>query len=215
MASLDTGGGEAQKGKPKKQDLRVDFTPMVDMNMLLITFFMLCTSMQKPQTMELVLPTKDDVVLSEEEKNKVQDTNAITVLLGENDKVYYYFGKPNYEDPSSLVLTDYSPDGLRKMLVERNIDGVRAMTELKNEKYAKKVSNEDFETRAKDIRNRDDGQVVIIKPTDASTFRNMVDVLDEMAICSIGKYALVEITEGDLFLIENLENGGNLSTSEN
>ena len=51
--------GERKKGKQKKFNVRVDFTPMVDMNMLLITFFMLCTSMSKPQTIEISMPRKD------------------------------------------------------------------------------------------------------------------------------------------------------------
>lgn len=211
MANVDTGGGDAKKGKLKKVNLRVDFTPMVDMNMLLITFFMFCTTMSKPQTMELVLPTKDNENITEDEKNKVKDSKSITIILGENDKVYYYFGKPNYEDFTSLKQTDYSPEGLRKMLVERNIDNVRKMQELKKKKYAKQISNEEFDKQAKEIRNDKEGQVVMIKPTDGSTFRNLVDALDEMAICSVGIYALVEMTDGDNFLVENLEKGGALT----
>ncbi|WP_080905712.1 biopolymer transporter ExbD [Parabacteroides sp. Marseille-P3160] len=211
MASIETGGDGGKKGKPKQQQLRVDFTPMVDMNMLLITFFMFCTTMSKPQTMELVLPTKDTKDMTEEEKNKVKDSKAITVILGENDKVYYYFGKPDYDDYTSLKETDFSPEGIRKVLVERNIENVRKMQELRKKKYAKQISNEDFDKEAKEIRASKDGQVVLIKPTDGSTFRNLVDILDEMAICSIGVYAIVEMTDGDNFLVENLQKSGALT----
>ena len=75
----DNGGG---KGKQKKMTIRVDFTPMVDMNMLLITFFMLCTSLSKPQTMEISMPTNDKV--TEEEQNKVKASEAVTILLGDD-----------------------------------------------------------------------------------------------------------------------------------
>ena len=57
MAQLDTGGGngKGKKSKQKKMNARVDFTPMVDMIMLLVTFFMLCTTLLKPQTMEITM----------------------------------------------------------------------------------------------------------------------------------------------------------------
>lgn len=210
MAEVNTGdGGEAKKGKPKKHTLRVDFTPMVDMNMLLITFFMFCTTLSKPQAMDLILPTKDEV--KKEDKNKVEDTKAITVILGEKNKVYYYFGKPNYSDANSLILTNYGPQGLRKMLIERNAVLVNRMRKLRDLKAKKQISEDDFKKQSKEIKNDDAGQVVIIKPTDGATYSNLVDVLDEMQICSIGKYAIVDLTEGDKYLVQNLETGGSLS----
>lgn len=60
MAEIqESGNKKGGKSKQKKMTVRVDFTPMVDMNMLLITFFMLCTSLSKPQTMEISMPSKD------------------------------------------------------------------------------------------------------------------------------------------------------------
>lgn len=214
MANIDTGGDSGKKGKPKKLNLRVDFTPMVDMNMLLLTFFMLCSTLSKPQAMDIVLPTKDDKMLTEEEKNKVKDSKAITLILGEENKVYYYFGKPDYEDYNSLKVTDYSPEGLRAMLLERNIKAVNEMINLKRQKIKKEISEEQFKERAAKIKNDPDGEVVVIKPTDASTYENLVDALDEMQITSIGKYAIVEIADGDTYLIENYKTQGALSADQ-
>ena len=118
MAEIQESSGKTGKSKQKKFSVRVDFTPMVDMNMLLITFFMLCTSLSKPQTMEISMPTNDKV--TEEEQTKIKASQAVTLLLGADDKVYYYFGEPNYEDYTSLKETDYSPEGLRAMLLDRN-----------------------------------------------------------------------------------------------
>lgn len=95
MAEIQESSGKTGKSKQKKFSVRVDFTPMVDMNMLLITFFMLCTSLSKPQTMEISMPTNDKV--TEEEQTKIKASQAVTLLLGADDKVYYYFGEPNYE----------------------------------------------------------------------------------------------------------------------
>jgi biopolymer transport protein ExbD len=211
MAEVNTGGGdEGKKGKPKKLHLRVDFTPMVDMNMLLITFFMFCTTLSKPQTMELVLPTNDKKI-EEQDKNKVPDDKVITLILGEKNKVYYYFGKPKYDDFTFLKLTNYGPDGLRKMLIDRNALAVSRMRELRALKQKKQISEEDFKKQSIEIRDDKRNQIVIIKPTDGATYENVVDVLDEMQICSVGKYAIVEMTDGDNYLVENLEKGGALS----
>lgn len=79
------------KSKQKKMTVRVDFTPMVDMNMLLITFFMLCTTLSKPQTMEISMPSNDKNI-TEEQQSKVKASQAITLLLAGEDKLYYYEG---------------------------------------------------------------------------------------------------------------------------
>ncbi len=206
-----SGGGDEKKGKPKKQTLRVDFTPMVDMNMLLITFFMFCTTLSKPQVMDIAMPT-DDKDVQEEEKTKIKESKAITLILGADNKVYYYTGMPNYEDYTSLKEADYSPEGLRKVLLERNGDAIRKMVELKKEKNDKgrrpRMTDDEFNERAKEIRNAKDGQVVVIKPTSEATYANMVDALDEMQICSIGKYAVVDMAEGDQFMLENFKTKG-------
>lgn len=203
-----SGGGEEKKGKPKKQTLRVDFTPMVDMNMLLITFFMFCTTLSKPQIMDIAMPT--DAKLNEDDQVKVKESKAITLILGADNKVYYYAGMPDYTNYTSLKETDYSPEGLRKILLERNAPVAEKMKELRHEKFVtnKRMSEEEFKTRSKEIKDDKDGQVVVIKPTSEANYKNLVDALDEMQICSIAKYAIVDMTEGDQFLIENLKSKG-------
>ena len=207
--NTDKGKNDGKKGKQKKMTVRVDFTPMVDMNMLLITFFMLCPSLSKPQTMEISMPSKDQV--TEAEQTKVKASKAITLLLGEDDKIYYYFGEPDYEHAESLQQTDYSPAGLRDILLERNFDVVRQMKELKLKKLNKEISEDDFKKQATEIKGSKEAPVVLIKATDDASYRNLVDALDEMQICNIGKYAIVDITDGDKFLIDNLKSGGELT----
>lgn len=198
--------GPRKKGKQKKFSVRVDFTPMVDMNMLLITFFMLCTSLIKPQTMEISMPRKD--VLSEEEQNKVKASTAVTLLLGKDNRVFYYFGEPNFEDPDLLKATDFSPSGLRTILLGRNKEVVKKMKELKLKKVNLEISSEEFEKQASELKKDKNSPVVLIKATDFADYSNLVDALDEMQICNIGRYAIVDITPGDLQLIENLTHDG-------
>lgn len=215
MASVDTGdGGGKKKGQPERKNLRVDFTPMVDMMMLLITFFMFCTTLSKPQVMDIVMPTKDRD-LTEEDKNQVKASKAITVILGEDNVVYYYEGEPDYNDYNSLKVTNYSPEGLRAILTERNVDVIGKVRELRIDRARNRITEEQFKEETSELKNQKDGQVVVIKPTDASTYKNLVNVLDEMAICSIGKYAVVEMADGDNFLVQNYKTQGQLSADAN
>ena len=150
MAEIQESGNKKKggKNKQKKMTVRVDFTPMVDMNMLLITFFMLCTSLSKPQTMEISMPSNDKNV-TEEQQSKVKASQAITLLLGGDDKLYYYDGEPNYKDYSSLKETTYKADGLRAMLLQRNRAAVNEVNELKQQKLNLKISEEEVKTRGK------------------------------------------------------------------
>lgn len=201
--------GGKKKGKQKKMSVFVDFTPMVDMNMLLITFFMLCTSLSKPQTMEISMPSNDKV--SEEQQTKVKASQAITFILGGDNKVYYYLGEPDYKDYTSLKETDYSAGGIRALLLKRNKAVVAKMNDLKQQKLDLKISEEEFTKKASEIKNDKSSPVVIIKATDDSKYKNLVDALDEMQICNIGKYVIVNVNESDEFLLKNYETAGELT----
>ena len=210
MAEVQQKDSGGKKGKQKKMNIRVDFTPMVDMNMLLITFFMLCTSLSKPQTMEISMPSNDKKI-TEEDQTKVAESRAITLILGEDDKVYYYVGLPDYNDYTSLKVTTYDADGLRALLLDRNRDIVAKIKELKKKKLNKEITDEQYDEQAIEIKGVKTAPVDMIKATDDATYKNLVDALDEMQICSISKYAIVDLTEGDEFLIDNLKQKGALT----
>lgn len=200
MAEMQVKDEKGKKGKQKKHSTRVDLTPMVDLGFLLITFFMLTTSMLKPQTMEIGVPAKDKV--QEEDQNKVKASQAITVLLDKENKLYYYFGtEENGVDPE-LVESDYSSEGIRKVLIQRNIEVMRQVEELKQEKAKTKMAEEEYSKKLADLRAAKTAPTVMIKAADESTYENLVDVLDEMQICNIGRYAIVPITPYDLGLID-------------
>jgi biopolymer transport protein ExbD len=198
--------GEQKKGRQKKFNVHVDFTPMVDMNMLLITFFMLCTTMSKPQTMEISMPRND--IVSEQDKNKVKESKAITILLGKDSKVYYYFGKPDYDHPESVIETDFSADGIRKVLLGRNEDVVKKINELKIKKENLEISDEQYQIESAEVRSDKNSPVVMIKATEFSQYKDLIDALDEMQICNIGRYAISDITPGDLRVLQDLTHAG-------
>ena len=169
MAELNTGdggGGKGGKVRSKKQNSKVDLTAMVDLAFLLITFFMLTTSLSKPQSMSLGLPDKDPKDKTDDVK--VDENRTMTVVLGENDKMFYYMGIIN--TPMTPKEIAYGKDGIRKELLKRKKE-VLAYSTAKG--------------------RPDQGMIVIIKPGKKSTYKNVVDILDEMAISSIPTYTIV------------------------
>ena len=183
MAELNTGdggGGKGGKVRSKKQNSKVDLTAMVDLAFLLITFFMLTTSLSKPQSMDLSLPDKDD----DPTKNKdikVDENRTMTVILGENNKMIYYMGLLASPIAGPKDIT-YGKDGIRREVLKR------------------KKSVLEYSAAQGKPKN---GIIVIIKPTKKSTYRNLVDMLDEMAIAGVDTYAIVpEFTPEETKLID-------------
>lgn len=208
---------KVKKSRQKKQQTRVDFTPMVDMMMLLITFFMLCTTLAKPQTMELSMPTNDKDVL-DQDKTVTKESYTITMFLGADNQIYYVEGQIKPEDPTCLKKTTWGKDGIRKALISHvtedgtqpilDVMTAKAKLDLKREQNPK-MTQAEYDQALKDIKsgNNVDGKkietmTVIIKATDNSNYINLVDALDEMQICSVGKYVIDKINEKDKQLLE-------------
>ena len=206
----ESSGKKRGKGKQKKMTVRVDFTPMVDMNMLPITFFMLCTTLSKPQTMEISMPSNDKDI-TEQQKSMVKASQAITLLLGADNKLYYYEGEPNYRDYTSLKETTYGANGLRAVLLQKNAAAVNQVRALKQQKLDLEITDDEYKKKVSEIKSGKDTPTVIIKATDDASYMNLIDALDEMQICNIGKYVITDIVEADEFLIKNYDAKGELS----
>ena len=160
--------------------------------------------------MEISMPSNDKSI-TEEQQSKVKASQAITLLLGSDNKLYYYEGEPNYKDYTSLKETSYKPDGLRAVLLKKNAAAVRQVNELKQQKLDLKISEDDFRKQLSEIKSGKNTPTVIIKATDEASYRNLIDALDEMQICNIGKYVITDIAEADQFLIKNYDSKGELS----
>ena len=204
MASIDTGGGDSgHKGpgvkKAKKLSTRVDMTPMVDLGFLLITFFIFTATMQTPTTMDLNMP-KD--TQKQEEQNKVKQSGALTILLGKDNQVYYYEGelKP---DASNFKQTTFK--GIRDVIINKKQDVINNYVPSPEEdkeiiQRAKDNGDPNWQNAAKD---RD--FVVIIKPDQDATYKNTVDILDEMTINNVKRFAMIKITDQEYQLIQKTE----------
>ena len=207
-----------KESRQKKINVRVDFTPMVDMMMLLITFFMLCTSLAKPQTMELSMPSNDKN-MEDEDKSVTKASYTVTIYVGANDKIYYVAGLPKYDDPSCLKETTWGKDGIRKVLITHvTEDGTQpvqqvmmAKAKLDEKKAADLTNSMPDSVYQKELSKIKAGIIngekiqtmtIIIKATDKSKYKNLVDALDEMQICSIGKYVIDKINPDDEKLLK-------------
>ena len=205
------------KSKQKKMNVRVDFTPMVDMMMLLITFFMLCTSLAKPQTMELSMPSNDKN-LTDQDKTVTKESYTITFYCTADNQLYYVAGQVKPEDPKCLKKTTWGAKGIRSVIFNHQTeDGTqpaktvmeaKARLDKEKDNPNKKMPDSIYNQRLAQIKaGIIDGQkintlTIIIKATDNSTYKNLVDALDEMQICSIGKYVIDKVNDNDLKLLK-------------
>jgi biopolymer transport protein ExbD len=188
------GGGKHQKKKAKKGNVHLDMTPMVDLAFLLLTFFILATSLSKPKTMEIIYPKETD---KKDEKTKVDDALATTVLVGEEDEhVFYYTGvfKP---DSTVLIHTDYSKDGIRKVLLDRNKRINDQVTALKEQLTNKVINDTTYQVAYSKIVGDSLAPFVIVKTIPTSKFRNVVNVMDELNITNIKKRAIIDMGDSE------------------
>ncbi len=201
MAELQEGGQgkkrPGEKPKPKKQSTRIDMTPMVDLGFLLLTFFILTTTFGKPQIMELNMPVPEQ---ENADRTKFQD--PMTILL-DKGKMYYYMGVFTPEAPPALTKVSLNDGTLRSEVLEKNktvYQKVRALQrEFQKANYTGeelKVKREELRTNTNEIKKdkSNKGLLVIIKPTADAEYKDVVVLLDEMNICNVVNYALVDIT---------------------
>ncbi|MFA4853683.1 MAG: biopolymer transporter ExbD [Bacteroidales bacterium] len=194
------------KKKPKKHSTHIDMTPMVDLMCLLITFFMLTTAFSKPKVMEITMPEKDDTQ-KKEDQTKVQADRTITILMTGDDKIYWYQGLADPKKPPlpQLVKTNYGKDGIRKMLLHRNKIVFKQIEELKTKviKGELVMADSTLNKRIKEIKKSDKkAPIVLIKANDKAKYKNIVDIIDEMAICNVASYAVVDINDVELEMLK-------------
>ncbi len=197
MAEIIQEEKEGGKKKAKKHAPHIDMTPMVDLMCLLITFFMLTTAFSKAKVMEIVLPEKlkDNNV----EPPKISASRTLNIILGPDNKIYWYPGGVKPEDYNNLPPvneTDFSPTGIRQLLLDRNRALFKKIADFNSQVISGeiKISQDSLAGAIRVLKNVDDtGPIVLIKAYNKATYGNFVDILDEMNICGIARYTFVDI----------------------
>jgi biopolymer transport protein ExbD len=217
MAEIIESDSGAKKGSkrrmPRKMDAGVDMTPMVDLMCLLITFFMLTTAFAKPKVMEITMPEKN--VDPKESTVKVAADRTYSILLGENDKIYWYWHRDVVDETVSPIppiekwkKSNYSKDGIRKFLVEKNEPTIKEVLDLKNKVRTGELLMpvDTLNAKIRDIKRKFNvtlrkSPIILIKADEKAKYRNLITIIDEMAICDIASYAVVDPFPEELELL--------------
>lgn len=156
--------GKGGKVRSKKGSGKPDMTPMVDLGFLLLTFFIFTTTFSKANMMKLNMPDKSNDDVEKQEKVDIKLSNTITIVMGKEDRIFWYQEALEDVNEDDLHETDYSANGIRAEI---------------NKKRAAALDTAVF--------------TVVIKPTDEATFENTVDILDEMEITGNKRFAIVDL----------------------
>ena len=157
-------GQKGGKVRSKKQNTRVDMTPMVDLGFLLITFFMFTTTFSKPNVMDLGLPAKPKVDAPKPPPTEVKLENSITLLIGKDNRIFWHQQEESSLTDANLNETNFDREGIRDIV----------------QKAKARAIDKDIFT-------------VIIKPTEDAVYKNFVDILDEMAITKSDRYGVTDL----------------------
>jgi biopolymer transport protein ExbD len=194
------------KRKAKKHVPHIDMTPMVDLMCLLITFFMLTSALTKAKVMEITLPEqiKDPNIVPP----KIPTSRTVNILLGPDNKIYWYPGRVNPEEYNNLpplFETDFSANGIRPLLLDRNKTLAKKIEDFRNQVLTGKIKiPQDSVAKAiSKLKSDDDtGPIILIKAYKKATYGNFVDILDEMNICGVARYNFVDIAFYENTMVE-------------
>lgn len=199
-------GKKGGKRRAKKQSTRIDMTPMVDLMCLLITFFMLTTAFSKPKVMVITMPEKDK---SEDPKNapKISAERTLNILLTEKNEVFYYQGMADAKKLPlpQLIKTNFSKDGIRKVLLIRNRDLFTKIAEYREKRLKGLivVADTTADNEIKKMKKEDKhGPIVLIKADNKAKYKDIVNIIDEMAICNVASYAIVDMSPVELEMLK-------------
>lgn len=205
MAEIQEGGGGQHKGgkkRAKKQSTRIDMTPMVDLAFLLLTFFVLTATFSKPKSMELTFPAPPPPEQKIEEVKK-----GITFLLSKDNRIFYYEGqfRPVADDKgpaTSLSELSFDQSSLHKYLLDKSKAMHEKIKALEVRHQNKQLADTTFKRMVREVKADKESYTYLIKTDDQATYKNVIDVIDELNINVIGKYVMVDILKPEFDLVK-------------
>lgn len=190
---IENEGSGKIKGKRRAmiRPIHIDMTPMVDLACLLLTFFMLTTAFTKPKVMEIVMPETGPGY-------PVPQDRVVNIILDGNDRIFYYNGLADPTHPPIPVIyqSNFGTDGIQKLLLNRNKPLFKLIEDLNTDVAKGKInmSKEDLVRKIRQLKKDDKfGPIVLIKATDKAKYKNIVDIVDEMAITHVARYSITDL----------------------
>ncbi len=195
MAEIIDGGGGDGKGKKKakKPAASIDMTPMVDLAFLLLTFFVLAATLAKPKTMEIIYPKKADT----DSTTKVNFQLATTLLLGEKENEIFYYSGMFKPDSTQLYLTDFSKDGFRKIMLDKNTRVNDQVIQLKKMLQEKTIPETQYEEEYKKVVGDSLAPFVVVKTIPKTKYKNVINAIDELNLVNVRKRAIQDMAESE------------------
>jgi biopolymer transport protein ExbD len=200
-------GGKHKKVRAKKSSTHIDMTPMVDLAFLLLTFFIMTTTFSKPKTMDITMPDKTKI--EDKDRTKVPASQTMSLILTENNKIIWYFGVDDPNTPPSTSMATFAesgPNSIHTILLEKNkilFDKVK-MVEDSVKRGLIEDKEEVIKAHKAAVKTADkQGVIVLIKPDEKSKYNNLVDILDEMLVCNVARYAIVDLSDSEKELVKN------------
>jgi biopolymer transport protein ExbD len=205
MAEIQEGGGGGHKGgkkRAKKQSTRIDMTPMVDLAFLLLTFFVLTATFNKPKSMELTFP---DTSVPDPDPKPIK--KGITFILSKDDRIFYYEGEfKAVDDPikgpkTTLSELNFSKESLRKYLLDKSKDMQQQILALKAKFDNKQLIDTTYKRMVRQVKADKESYTYLIKTDDKATYKNVIDVIDELNYNTVGKYVMVDLIKPEYDLL--------------
>ena len=200
----DFGYRSRNKIRAKKVSSHIDMTPMVDLAFLLLTFFMLTTSFMKTHSLTITLPVKGP-------PQPIPQSQTLSILLTGNNRIIWYQGMDDPGSQPQANLADFSSLGsnsIHRVLIEKN-KLILAEIQAVRDSVEKGLIRNDAVIIGKHIsdikKSEKKGLIVLIKPDEKSKYKNLVDIFDELMLCQVATYAIVDVSPNETGLIKDFQ----------
>lgn len=185
--------------KSRRYSVQPDMTPMVDLAFLLVTFFVLTTSMMKTRAIPIIYPS--------EEGDPTQANHVLNILLEDSTgRIFWYYGmlKPGITE---LNQTDFSGNGLRKILLEHNPHVLNSLQQIESAMPPRESWTEadysQFQRLSNEVFASKNALTVLVKTLPETKYEAVITAMDELNICHVHKRAVQDMNKEEIELIKN------------